>query len=59
MDKNPNCPKCGREKFETINFKPEGIYEQIKAICCAHCGAIISVLDTRVLDHVDKILSKL
>jgi transcription elongation factor Elf1 len=57
MNKNPNCPKCGREKFETINFQPAGISESLKAICCVGCGAIVSILDPRVLDHVDKILT--
>ena len=44
--RSAKCPKCGDEKNSFYSKKIDTIddVEELIAICCGHCGAIISFL---------------
>jgi hypothetical protein len=41
----PLCPKCGGDRFESINVEVDNITVGILSIHCAGCGAMVGVIE--------------
>jgi transcription elongation factor Elf1 len=61
MNKNPNCPKCGGEKFRIAVIHLDGVAddETDEVIVCSDCGAVIGSRDPFGRQFVVEILNKL
>jgi transcription elongation factor Elf1 len=61
MNKEPNCPKCGGEKFRlaAIHLDDVADDEADEVIVCSDCGAVIGSRDPFGRRYVVEILEKL
>jgi hypothetical protein len=60
MTVQPNCPRCGHEKFAIIEHvlysfqnqkDKQNYYRIIELLCCDSCGAVICQYDKSIADE--------